>query len=221
MANRVVIALGLIVSMPLMTALIVAADDEKPAAIPATDEQKKKLQDDPFIKKAESTFEAEMKAAEIAFAKATQKARDARLDAYRDQLKAFTKAGDFDKAVACKAALSELEKEVEEAPESSAATAISPNILLKKLTGKWTELKAGRGYTWHIDSDGTFREHRKDNGLLHEKSRIKPVSRNMAEVKLPNGFTLSIYSVTPNLAGMEVKDPRGTLEDRVLLHRIK
>ncbi len=88
---------------------LVSGDDEPKAIAPLTAEQNAVLEADPFLKKASVTFNAEMLAAESAFLAAKQKAAEKRLGVYRDQLKAFTKAGDFEKAVACKAAIDILE----------------------------------------------------------------------------------------------------------------
>ena len=75
-----------------------------------TDEQRSVLEADPAIKNAESIFLAEITAAESAFVSAKQRAVAKRLAMYRDKLKAFTKAGEFDKAIACKAAILRLEE---------------------------------------------------------------------------------------------------------------
>ncbi len=84
---------------------LASGDDEPKVTVPLTPTQQAILDSDPFIKKAELAFAAEILASDSAFLLAKQKAATRRLATYREQLKAFTKAGDFDKAVACKAAI--------------------------------------------------------------------------------------------------------------------
>ena len=71
--------------------------------------QKSVLDEDQALKNAESTFSAELKSAEMVYVAMRQKASAKRLSVYREKLKSFTKAGDFDKAVACKSAIESIE----------------------------------------------------------------------------------------------------------------
>lgn len=117
------VTLVLIASMSLAAMAVVsmaAGNDTLPAGIAVTEEQRSKLQADPVVKKLDSAFETEIRAAEVAYANAKRKAKEKRLTGYRDQLKAFTKAGEFDKAVACKQALTAFENDDEtEAPRAT------------------------------------------------------------------------------------------------------
>ena len=93
----------------LLCCSFVAGEDVPSAKPTATAEQRAALESIPAIKKANATFSVDIKTAETNYASAKRKASEKRLAAYRDQLKSLTKAGDFDKAVACKAIIEEIE----------------------------------------------------------------------------------------------------------------
>lgn len=84
---------------------LVSGDDPPSTKTSVSAEQHAAFDADPVVKKANAAFEAEMKLVESVYFTAKRKATEKRLAVYRAQLKAFTKAGDFDKAMACKAAL--------------------------------------------------------------------------------------------------------------------
>lgn len=68
-----------------------------------------KLQSDPTLKSADAAYEADLKSAQSVFMTAKRKIEEKRLSVYQERLKDFTKAGDFDRAVACKAAIENLD----------------------------------------------------------------------------------------------------------------
>ncbi|MBS0203431.1 MAG: hypothetical protein JSS49_11065 [Planctomycetes bacterium] len=93
----------------IFTGSLVSGDDAPPAKATVTADQQAAFATNPVIKKANAAFEAEMKTAETVFSASKRKATEKRLAVYREQLKTFTKSGDFDRAMACKAAIDGIE----------------------------------------------------------------------------------------------------------------
>ena len=97
----------LAVTSAICTLIAEAADDLADEISPSR-KQMEMLQTDPTLKAANASFESEMRVAENTFTNNKRKLEARRLSIYQDQLKNFTKAGDFDRAVACKAAIEHL-----------------------------------------------------------------------------------------------------------------
>ena len=85
-------------------------NDESNPPVVVTEKQQALLDADPVIKRVNSGYDAEIRQAEESFRIAKIKAATKRLESLKQQLKAFTQAGDFDKAVACKSLITGIEE---------------------------------------------------------------------------------------------------------------
>lgn len=128
---------------------------EKPIV---SDEQRAALEADPKIKSARLAFDNAIKAANEAYSLAQKKAVKQRLDAFKAQLKTLTKAGDFDKAIACKAAVEQLEAENLDPPSS--AQKLNTNLRTGDFSGNWQVLddQDQTAYTIVLEKSGEARK---------------------------------------------------------------
>ena len=85
-------------------------NDESNSPVVVTEKQQSLLDADPVIKKANSGYDSDIRQAEESLRGAKVKSATKRLDALKQQLKVFTQAGDFDKAIACKSMISGIEE---------------------------------------------------------------------------------------------------------------
>jgi hypothetical protein len=138
----------LTITMTLVTIVASTADDTQPAS-PATAAVEPVLL--PSVESAYATEltkgDAVLTKAETEVTKLRKSAAETRLKAYRDRLVEVTKAGDFDKAIALKVRITELENEPEQEPAKAA----------KRPRPKGTVRFGGHAYavikepaTWHL-----------------------------------------------------------------------
>lgn len=140
---------GVLTVTILFVATVIVTADETPPASPATPAVEPVLL--PSVESAYATEltkgDAVLTKAEAEVAKLRKSAAETRLKAYRDRLVEVTKAGDFDKGIALKARITELENEPDQEPAKAA----------KRPRPKGTVRFGGHAYavikepaTWHL-----------------------------------------------------------------------
>jgi hypothetical protein len=97
------------IASAIFVSLTLGEDDESKTTIAATAKQKELLEKDPFIKKSIAEFERDVRLAEEALRHAKFSCASRSVELYEHYQKVFTMAGDFDKALACKTMIEELE----------------------------------------------------------------------------------------------------------------
>lgn len=96
------------ISFIVLSSLILGDDEEKKPLV-ATPEQRAILENDPFIKKAIGELDRDLRLAEEAYRNSKISHSTKSLEVYLRYQQVFTMSGDFDKALACKSMIEDLE----------------------------------------------------------------------------------------------------------------
>lgn len=115
----------------ILVSSVMYAADPSPFVLPSVEDK---------YASAASTAEAVVAKAEAEAAKLRKAAAEIRLKAYKDRLAEVTKSGDFDKALAVKARIEELEKELEGDPKLQPKTPIRIVAAMYGVNQSWLDV---------------------------------------------------------------------------------